>query len=302
MTSRIREWCALACLASALPLVRAAGPVEQPLRPYVEESRISAPKHFGSLRLTAAEHDVARRMSGVVLRYRDDSNPGTTVTFVIHPAGDEPEQKSLKSEFRALQTRLAEGASSAGHTDYEVLDASSVSVKLPPKPGNSTTIDLASGETKSVTVTPPSQSDALHPQKPLRGQRMVTTYLDPGAGNDMSSRRSKYVYVFNRHMYFIRATMATAGVRPSRELEKRSDSIIDGIVPQIGIENIGRCGAMSMYMGNAATVSVGHVFRAMEEMGWRNCVESATAATITTSNDTNEVVSIRYEPEDWSVQ
>lgn len=302
MKSDIRAWCALVCIASALSPARAADTPAPLLRPYVEESRISAPKHAGSLLLTAAEHDVARRMSGVVLRYRDGNAPETTITFVIHPAGDEPEQKSLKAEFRALQTRLAEGAARAGHADYEVVDISGVSVKLPPKRGNSTTIDLANGGTKTITVTPSSQSDALYPQKPLRGQRMTTTYLDPGAGNDAPSRRSKYIYLFNRHMYFIRATVTNTGVLPNRELEKRSDDIIESIVSKIGIENIGRCGSMSMYVNDAATASIGHILHAMEEMGWRSCVESTTAATLTSSNESSEVVTIRYEPADWSVQ
>ncbi|GAA4783448.1 hypothetical protein [Lysobacter hankyongensis] len=301
MKSDIRAWCALVCIASALSAARAADTPAPLLRPYVEESRISAPKHAGSLLLTAAEHDVARRMSGVVLRYRDGNAPETTITFVIHPAGDEPEQKSLKAEFRALQTRLAEGAASAGHADYEVVDVSGVSVKLPPKRGNSTTIDLATGQ-PIPNPTPSSQNDVLYPQKPLRGQRMTTTYLDRGAGNDAPSRRSKYIYLFNRHMYFIRATVTNTGVLPNQELEKRSDEIIENIVSQIGIENIGRCGAMSMYVNDAATASIGQILHAMEEMGWRSCVESTTAATLTSSNDSSEVVTIRYEPADWSVQ
>lgn len=284
----------------------ADAPAKAPLQPYVQESRISAPRAFEAWSLDAPEHDPAQRLAGVVLRYRDTARPGMKVTFVIHPAGDTPERKALGDEVDHVADTLQTGATRAGYADFRIADRSGFTVKMPRRPAQSTTVAIgpepapASG-VESVTVSPhpASTEQKLYPQPPLRGHRITATYTDPKAGADGAAPATKFVYVFVRHMYFVRGTITFDGAAPDKAHRAEADRVIQGIVSGFEIENIGRCGDASAYVGDVGAASVGLVFQAMDEMGWRGCTGRSQYATIGTSDARNEVVTIHFEPGDW---
>ena len=282
----------------------ADAPSRAPLQPYVEESRISAPRAFEAWSLDAPEQDPAQRLAGVVLRYRDTARPDMKITFVIHPAGDTPERKALGDEVDHVADTLQAGATRAGYADFRIADRSGFTVKMPRRPAQSTTVAIGpepvpANGVESVTVSPhPAATEQkLYPQPPLRGTRITATYTDPKAGADgAAAPATKFVYVFVRHMYFVRGTVTFDGAAPDKAHRAEADRVIEGIVSGLEIENIGRCGDASAY---GSATSVGLVLQAMGEMGWRGCTGTSQYATIGASDARNEVVTIRYEPGDW---
>lgn len=284
----------------------ADAPAQAPLQPYVEESRISAPRAFETWSLDAPEYDPAQRLAGVVLRYRDAARPDMKITFVIHPAGDTPERKALGDEVDHVADTLQAGAARTGYADFRIADQSGFTVKMPRRPAQSTTVAIGpqpvpANGVESVTVSPhPASTDQkLYPQPPLRGNRITVTYTDPKAGADGATPATKFVYVFVRHMYFVRGTVTFDGTAPDKAHRAEADRVIQGLVSSLEIENIGRCGDTSAYVGDVSTASVGLVLQAMDEMGWRGCTGTSRDATIRAPDARNEVVAIRFEPGDW---
>lgn len=268
--------------------------------PYVMETRISAPRRVDAAQLTSAEHDPERRLSGAVFRYRNETGPETTITFVVYPAGDQPAQKALKTERESLLQRLQTAADQTGLVDYKV-DTSGISVKMPPRPARPTNVAIDAGPTKSIDVAKPSspKDETLYPQKPLRGERAKATYAKPGREGESSGEETKYVYLFNRHMYFVRATIIYPGTHMEREMDKRTDDLIEQIMSRFEIENIGRCGSLALYVANPEKPNLADIFQALDEMDRRNCIEIPAASMMGVSDAAHEVVSIRYEPGDW---
>lgn len=287
----------------------ADAPPQASQQPYVEVSRISAPRAFESWTLGRPEFDPAQRLSGAVLRYRDAAQPDIAITFVIHPAGGAPERKALREEVDQVASTLQAGATRAGYADVRIVDRSGFTVKLPRRPAQSTTVRLGpepapANGVESVTVSPhPASADEkLYPQPPLRGERITATYTDPRAGASSATPTTKFVYVFMRHMYFVRGTVTFNGAVPDKAHRAEADRMIQGIVSGLGIENIGRCGDMSDYIGDVGAANLMLAFKAMDEMDRRGCVQSAKYATIAPSDARNEVVDIRFEANDWSTR
>lgn len=286
--------CALAPLGGVL-----AGPAA-----FVSETRVAAPRRVESLLWTETKYDPARPLSGAVLRYRDEAAPDATITILVHPAGDQSPATALREEFRALLERLENGARNAGNIGYAVDDKSGFSVKLPPRPARSMTVRIGpAGESNPPANPKPAPADRkLYPQKPLRGERVTVTYTVPALTGGEAKPETKHVFLFNRHMHFIRATVTFSGARPSRDQKKAADRIVADIVSRIGIENIGGCGATSTYFPGTdeSRLTVGQVLAAIDDVDWRGCVSEASFATIGTNDENTEIVSIAYDANHWS--
>ncbi len=273
---------------------------------FVAETRIAAPRHIGPLQWTETKFDPARPLSGAVFRYRDGSAPDATIVIVVHAAGDGAPAAALKNEMLALLERQENGARNAGHIGYAIDDNSAFSVKLPPRPVRSMTFDIESGTPRK----PPAGDGAvpaepkLYPQKPIRGARVTATYRVVGAADDAGSPETKYIYLFNRHMHFIRATVTFSGSPPERANEKAADRMVTDLVSRLGIENIGDCGNTTAYnrQSDPKKLTIAQVFSAMDEIDWRGCVADESLAKIVTNEDArgDEIVRIVYSASHWS--
>lgn len=289
-------------VSTLVPIAYPAETGDIAAREYVAETRLSAPKRIETLRLIKSEHDPSRKLSGAVFRYDDESAPNTSITLLVYPAGDLPPTKALNAEFKALQERLERNAKNSDYTDFSIGDASGFSVRLPPRPARSLDVSSAAGDVTTVKLNASSSNkdSTLYPQKPLRGERITIAYVDPKASGSANAPIAKYVYLFNRHMYYVRATVAFSGVRPNRSQEKTANRAIQNIVSQLGIENIGSCGASSTYAPDPSKLTVGQVLRVIDEVDWRGCIGGAAIATIGAADEYNEVITITYDASHWS--
>ena len=75
---------------------------------------------------------------------------------------------------------------------------------------------------------------------------------------------TKFVYAFIRHMYFVRGTVTFNGAAPDKAHRAEADRMIQGIVSGLEIENIGRCGDASAYVGDVGAASERGVERTRE--------------------------------------
>ncbi len=287
--------CAAACVALLLVALPQGNAVakEKPRaeRPFIEETRIAAPRRVGDFVLEGSLYEEARKEAGAQFRYAHPDHPELRFDIFVYPAGEMSREKALDVEMRAFTASFDAGVKLKyyddlrilGTTDFEIVPAD----KIP--------------EDASVLV--------LRAVEALRGKRIDLRYRMPikDTGEIVPMRSRGYLFYQQLHYFKGRITAAESRI-PQDVYEALSDRAVRELVPAITAMNIGGCGEMTVTPDRATLDRtdeasfddlVADILGQMVDQGLRNCYESRAEAQEAEPEDA-EIVTIAYDADDWS--
>ena len=267
----------LAVLAATLPSSHAAKP-----RAFVEETRISAPRHIGQFVLDETYFDKKQKFAGASLRYALASHPEVRFDLFVYPAGDLPEDKAMASGMEGFKTSLDRSAQAGLFRNVDVVSSTPFELTLPQP------------EDKKAAM-----SDPLH------GQRLELRYEMHLEDTDQYVPMHSHGYLFFNDLYYIKGRFSAADSRiDAASFDALADQAIRELAPAIVISNIGACADVTITIDERQLdkgLTIGDLLAGMngfDALLRNRCFDSRGQAKDTEPDDA-EIVTITYDAKDW---
>lgn len=273
-------------------------------RAFIEETRIAAPQRVGEFVLEGSLYEQAQKYAGAQFRYAHPDHPELRFDLFVYPAGDMPRDKAIERGMREFLASFEAGVKLKYYdrlrigdtTDFEIAPTRQADEPPPADAGN----DDRDPEVDAAIAA------ALAP-KPLIGKRIDLRYRmsfeDTG---DVVAMRSRG-YLFYKQMYYFKGRITVAESRMDQPtFDALSDRAMRTLVPAVVASNIGGCADRTVVIDRDAAGkddSIGDLLsqmlgQALDE-GDRNCHASRDEAKAAEPEDA-EIVTIDYDPDDWS--
>lgn len=97
-------------------------------RPFIEETRVVAPRRVGDFELEGSRYDPARKDAGVAFRYRLPAHPEMRIDLFVYPAGLMPEQDAIAAGMTPFLATFEEGVRQKYYDRFELLERTSFEI------------------------------------------------------------------------------------------------------------------------------------------------------------------------------
>lgn len=285
-------------------------------RPFVEQTRIAAPKRVDDFVLEEATYDPETKSAGALLRYAITDRPGLYIDLFVYPAGDLPHEDAVKAGMKEFRASLDAAVKAGYYDDLRVLDTTDFEIPPPPaatdEPPASSSPLPPSDDPKAGTSSKAAKSPELEAMlaasapKPIVGRRMDLRYRMPtetrGEPVPMYSRG----YLFHRQLYYFKGRISAPESEIDRAtFESLTDRAMRSLVPAVAASNIGGCSQMSISIDRKTMDEGGSIGDLLLQIIGgsdtgieRHCFDSREEAIEEEPQDATILV-IDYDPSDW---
>ena len=288
---------------------------EDESRPYIEQTRIAAPKQVAEFVLGETKYDPETKSSGALLRYGIPDRPDLHIDLFVYPAGDLPHDAAVKAGMKDFRASLDAAAKAGYYDDLRVLDTTDFEIPPPP----TATDEVATPSDASGSTSPADRNAARDPEietmlaalapKPIVGRRMDLRYRMPiGAQGEPVPMYSRG-YLFHRQLYYFKGRISAPESQIDRTtFESLTDRAMRTLVPAVVASNIGGCSQISITLDRKSIdkdASIADLLLQMiggSDMGIeRHCFETREEAMKEEPKDATIVV-MDYDASDWDVK
>jgi hypothetical protein len=294
---RIRAFagCALIFVMSTHGDARAAGKREAE-RPFVEATRIAAPKQVGEFTLEGTRFDEETKENGAQIRYSLSAHPDIRFDLFVFPAGEMPQEKAVARAVEEFVGGL-EGAQRQGYfEDLRILDTADFRIE----PARTSDVPEAAADHPLV--------EALLTPDPIVGKRLDLRYRSRQGREGETTPMMSRGYLFHKQLYYFkgRITVPAAQIAPE-EFASLSDRAMRELVPAVVVSNVGECAEVTIAIPRDAIdkkddtigdLLMSQLGGAMAQQAHRNCYRSRAEARAA-EPDNADVVTIEYDADDW---
>lgn len=288
-------------------------------RPFVEQTRIAAPKRVGEFVLEDADYDPETKSSGTLLRYVVNDHPELHIDLFVYPAGDMPHDDAVKAGMKEFQASLDAAVKAGYYSDLRVLDTTDFEIAPSPaatdEPPASSSAASPSDDPKAGTSGEAPRSPELEAMlaaltpKPIVGRRMDLRYRMPTEARGEPVPMYSRGYLFHRQLYYFKGRISAPESEIDRvAFESLTDRAIRSLVPAVAASNIGGCSQMSISIDRKAMDEGGSIGDLLLQIIGgsdtgieRHCFDSRDEAIEEEPKDATILV-IDYAPSDWDDQ
>lgn len=290
----------LICIVVALVVFGSAMPLMATDAPFVSRTHVIAPRHVGDFILEGTSYDQANRFAGLGIRYTLADHPETRFDLFVYPAGRMSPEQAIAAGMVPFRESLKYGAQNGYFADLRITEDSPV--MIPSEPGKDGDDPLAAPTIDGNDPLPADLRTLLGDTR-IRGQRLQLSYAHKPSDLPMRSRG----YLFYRQLYYFKGRISAAESRiDEASFSALAERAMRELVPAVSALNVGACADITVFVPkdddseedrNATQRSL---VTGLANARGANCTgEPATEALAERGRDA-EVVTIEFEPGDWS--
>lgn len=281
-------------------------------QPFIVETRISAPKRVGEFQLESSYYDPDTKHAGASFRYALLDHPQIRFDLFVYPAGDMPQDTAMTSGMKHFVDSFDAGVKMNYYNDLKIVDT--VVFEIEPETEVETEVSSTDEEKPAISAEPEDEAavkraaiiKAVTP-KPVSGKRIDLQYNITMEGTGETVPMRSRGYLFYKQLYYFKGRISVAETRMDQTtFESLSNRAMRELVPAVQVTNIGGCANAEIAM-NKEDLAEGNdqigmmILKMLSQAVDRNC--HATRAEAKKTEPANaEIVTIEYDPDDWSSQ
>ncbi|TDK27502.1 hypothetical protein E2F46_04735 [Luteimonas aestuarii] len=268
--------------------------------PFITRTHVVIPKAVADYVLEGTSYDARNRFNGVSMRYARADHPETRFDIFVYAAGRMPAQHALDKGMRDFRATFKVGEERGYYSDMRITEDAAFTIDPSDADGTGST-------DPGVRVDPadplPADLQMLILDERIHGQRMKLAYVHLPSGLPMRSRG----YLFYRHLHFFKGRVSAAEERIDEDaFSTLTDHAMRTLVPAISALNVGGCATIDVFVPPE-----GREDDASRKATQRSLVSGLVAArdgnctgkedgSLAALGEDVEVVTIEYQPGDWS--
>lgn len=287
-------------LAGALVSGQEAEPAAE--QPFISRTHVIAPRKVGEFLLEGTSYDPGNRLAGVGARYTHPQHPETRFDVYVYPAGQMEPGVALSQGMKAFLESIEYASGPGGsYQDLNVLERNPFALE----PDADMKIEFGENlddplvkEILTGAVTSPRQ--AIIP-----GERLKLSMTHARSQMPLRSRG----YLFYRQLYYFKGRISVAeDYMDEAAFDTVADEAMRTLIPAISALNVGSCATIHVAVDEsededmAAEAGVRALIQGLARVQASNCTGEATDDRLAELAKDAEIVTIEFNPGEWSAQ
>lgn len=280
-------------------------------QPFVVETRISAPKRIGEFELESSHYDPAAKHAGASFRYQLPDRPQIRFDLFVYPAGDMSPDTAMAAGMKNFVESFDAGVKMKYYSDLKILDT--IAFEIPPESaapasdGGTSETSPRAAENEADAKRQAIVEAALAP-RPIVGKRIDLHYTMRMHETDEMVPMRSHGYLFYKQLYYFKGRISVAeSLMDQTMFDTLSDRAMRELVPAVHAANIGSCSKTQIVLGGkdlpegdaGIDAMMAQLLDQVVDSGKRGCHASRADAKKSEA-DNAEVITIEYDPDDWT--